>query len=166
MGGCSSGNRMEETLLSMHPVDEFGYVGVAFWHLLIPSNPILAKSTGRTTTSCTTPALAGFEPVGWQRSRDRVATREQVQIEISFPQHRPWVDLFLRWWEFGFRSFRRRAGINRAICFTCELGPKPYAITGRDGNDTTDRWAESLQMKTLVEDLYARIDAEPQDRVA
>ena len=27
----------------------------------------------------------------------RVATREQVQIEISFPHHRPWVDLFLDW---------------------------------------------------------------------
>jgi hypothetical protein len=32
--------------------------------------------------------------------------REQVQIEISFPHHWPWVDLFLRWWEHGFRSFR------------------------------------------------------------
>jgi hypothetical protein len=96
----------------------------------------------------------------------RVATREQVQIEISFPHHLPWVDLFLDWWEYGFRSFRRRQGVDRPICFACELGPKPYAITGRDGNDTTDRWAESLQMKKLVEDLYARIDPERRDRVA
>jgi sterol desaturase/sphingolipid hydroxylase (fatty acid hydroxylase superfamily) len=28
--------------LSMHPVEQFGYLGVAFWHLIIPSNPILA----------------------------------------------------------------------------------------------------------------------------
>ena len=90
----------------------------------------------------------------------RVATREQVQIEISFPHHRPWVDLFLGWWDYGFRSFRRRAGADSAICFTCELGPKPYAIIGRDGNDTTDRWAESLQMKALAENLHARINAE------
>lgn len=90
----------------------------------------------------------------------RVASREQVQIEISFPHHRPWVDLFLDWWEYGFRSLDRRTRGAGDICFTCELGPKPYAITGRDGNDTTDRWAESLQMKRLVEDLFARIQSE------
>jgi len=90
----------------------------------------------------------------------RVATREQVQIEISFPHHRPWVELFLQWWDYGFRGFSRRAGREVPICFTCELGPKPYAITGRDGNDTTDRWAESLMMKDLVDELYAKIESE------
>jgi hypothetical protein len=89
----------------------------------------------------------------------RVASREQVQIEISFPHHRPWVDLFLGWWEYGFESWRRRAGENDSLAFTCELGPKPYAITGRDGEDTTDRWEESLMMKRLVEELWARIAA-------
>lgn len=80
----------------------------------------------------------------------RVASREQVQIEISFPHHKMWVDLFLDWWEYGFRSWRKRAGPDDTMAFTCELGPKPYAITGPDGNDTTDRWAEALQMKELV----------------
>ena len=28
--------------LSMHPVEHLGYLGVALWHLVIPSNPILA----------------------------------------------------------------------------------------------------------------------------
>ncbi len=28
--------------LSMHPVEQLGYHGVAFWHLIIPSNPLLA----------------------------------------------------------------------------------------------------------------------------
>ena len=86
----------------------------------------------------------------------RVGTREQVQIEISFPHHRPWVDLFLGWWDYGFRSWRRRAPQDASLTFTCELGPKPYAITARDGNDTTDRWAEALMMKGMVDDLFAR----------
>jgi sterol desaturase/sphingolipid hydroxylase (fatty acid hydroxylase superfamily) len=28
--------------LSMHPIEQLGYLGVALWHLVIPSNPILA----------------------------------------------------------------------------------------------------------------------------
>ncbi|HZP19807.1 MAG TPA: sugar phosphate isomerase/epimerase [Bauldia sp.] len=90
----------------------------------------------------------------------RVATREQVQIEISFPHHKMWVDLFMGWWEFGFRSWRKRAADDATLAFTCELGPKPYAITGRDGNDTTDRWAEALAMKEMVRGLWHRIASE------
>ncbi|AVA25695.1 TIM barrel protein [Rhizobium sp. NXC24] len=86
----------------------------------------------------------------------RVASREQVQIEISFPHHRPWVDLFLGWWEYGFSSWRKRAGSDDVLTFTCELGPKPYAITGRDGEDTTDRWEESLLLMQEVRALWAR----------
>ncbi len=84
----------------------------------------------------------------------RVASREQVQIEISFSHHRPWVDLFLGWWEYGFRAWRARASEDAKLVFTCELGPKPYAITGRDGNDTTDRWAEALMLRKMVHGLW------------
>jgi len=85
----------------------------------------------------------------------RVASREQVQIEISFPHHRVWLDIFLDWWQYGFASWRSRAGPNDSLAFVCELGPKPYAITGRDGNDTTDRWAEALLMREHVRKLWA-----------
>jgi hypothetical protein len=86
----------------------------------------------------------------------RVASREQVQIEISFPHHQMWFDLFLDWWEYGFRSWRKRARPDDDLAFTCELGPKPYSITGPDGNDTTDRWREALIMKEKVEELWRR----------
>jgi len=85
----------------------------------------------------------------------RVASREQVQVEITFPHHRPWVDLFLHWWEFGFRNWRSRAAEDAELVFTCELGPKPYAITGSDGNDLTDRWSEALLLRHMVNELWA-----------
>lgn len=84
----------------------------------------------------------------------RVASREQVQIEISFPHHRSWVDLFLGWWDYGFKSWRKRASDDATLAFTCELGPKPYAITGRDGEDSTDRWEESLLLRQEIRDLW------------
>ena len=86
----------------------------------------------------------------------RVASREQVQIEIGYAHHRPWVDLFTDWWAYGFRSWRRRAGPDDVLSFVCELGPKPYAITGPDGNDTVDRWSEALVLAALVRELWGR----------
>lgn len=85
----------------------------------------------------------------------RVASREQVQIEISFPHHRMWLDLFMDWWEYGFRSWRRRAAPDDSLSFVCELGPQPYAITGADGNDLADRWQDARLMKDLVRKRWA-----------
>jgi hypothetical protein len=34
----------------------------------------------------------------------RVASREQVQVQISFPHQKDWLDLFMGWWEYGLRS--------------------------------------------------------------
>lgn len=87
----------------------------------------------------------------------RVASREQSQIEISFPHHKPWVDLFMGWWEYGMRGWLARARPEQKLTFTCELGPKPYAITGPDGNDLADRWTDALTMRGMVQDLWAKI---------
>lgn len=80
----------------------------------------------------------------------RVASPGQVQVEISFPHHRPLFEQFLGWWDYLMRSWRRRAGADDSLAFTCELGPWPYAIQGPDGQDQSDRWAEALQLREAL----------------
>ena len=92
----------------------------------------------------------------------RVASREQVQVQVSFPHHRPW-------WTCSSAGGRRASGCGgrrrrprRALVFTPELGPPEwYAMTGPDGREMSDRWEESLQLKGLVEDVWQRLEAEP-----
>jgi hypothetical protein len=92
----------------------------------------------------------------------RIASREQVQISLGFPQHKGWVSLFLGWWEHGIRSRRRRAGPDATLTFLCELGPAPYAITGPDGRELSDRWQDALVMKDMIRALWDRIIGEAQ----
>lgn len=90
----------------------------------------------------------------------RVASREQVQLPIGFPQHRDWLELFLGWWQEGFRLWRARAAENARLNFLCELGPKEYAITGADGFEPSDRWEEALTIKARVAELWRGLEAE------
>jgi hypothetical protein len=88
----------------------------------------------------------------------RVASREQVQIQTSFPHHRGWLDVFLAWWERGFASWLERAPQAASLVFTPELGPPEwYAITGPDGQEMSDRWEEALQLKEHARAIWARV---------
>jgi len=84
----------------------------------------------------------------------RIASREQVQIEIQFPQHKKNVDLFKLWWRYGIESWRKRAGADANFVFTCELGPQPYAISGPDGKDLSDRWEDSQVLRGIIKDVW------------
>lgn len=87
----------------------------------------------------------------------RVATRNQIQVPIGFPQHRDWFETFLGWWREGFRLWRSRCPDADPI-FLCELGPPNYAITDANGDELSDRWQEALELKTLARALWADID--------
>lgn len=89
----------------------------------------------------------------------RVASREQIQVQLGFAQHRKWVELFRGWWEAGFRYWRARAADGDRLIFLCELGPPEYAITGADGYELSDRWEESLQMRDWVVETWERLEA-------
>ena len=69
--------------LSMHPVEQFGYLGVAFWHLVIPSNPLLAMYQLH---------FAGFGAIPGHVGFDRIELTEEKAIDshayIHYLHHR------------------------------------------------------------------------------
>ena len=87
----------------------------------------------------------------------RVASREQIQVQISFAHQKEWVDLFMGWWEYGFRQWKNKAGTDATLTFLCEMGPKEYAMTGADGYELSDRWQEAIMMKDMVRGLWKRL---------
>lgn len=66
----------------------------------------------------------------------------------------------MQWWEYGIRSWRRRAPPDATLTFLCELGPKEYAITGADGYEMSDRWEEAQMLKDMIRKLWDKIEAE------
>lgn len=93
----------------------------------------------------------------------RIASREQIQIPIAFPQHQRWVALFEQWWRYGFQRWRQSATPNARLNFLCELGPPEYAMTDANGQELSDRWQEALQIKSMVKRIWQQT-AEPIDR--
>jgi hypothetical protein len=84
----------------------------------------------------------------------RISNREQIQIQIDFPQHQPWVEQFKDWWKQGISSWRQRSGVDETLIFLCELGPPSYAITDANGRELSDRWQEALTIRSWVEAIW------------
>lgn len=84
----------------------------------------------------------------------RVASRQQIQLQIDFPQHAKWVTLFQDFWYEGLADWRAR-NESGDVVFLCELGPPEYAMTGADGNELSDRWQEALQIKAMAESIWS-----------
>ena len=84
----------------------------------------------------------------------RISNREQVQIQIDFPQHQAWVEQFRVWWKEGISAWRQRNSADATLVFLCELGPPPYAITDARGGELSDRWQEALTIRGWVEEIW------------
>jgi len=84
----------------------------------------------------------------------RVANREQIQVQIDFPQHQEWVEQFRQWWKEGIGMWRQRNDDEATLVFLCELGPPPYAMTDARQAEMSDRWREALQIRSWVEEIW------------
>lgn len=87
----------------------------------------------------------------------RIANREQVQVQIDFPQHQEWVGIFKRWWKEGIRRWRQRNDDDATLIFLCELGPPPYAITDANRRELSDRWEEALTIRRWVREIWDEV---------
>jgi len=83
----------------------------------------------------------------------RVASRQQIQLQLDFPQHRKWVDLFRDFWRRGISDWRRRNSTGDCI-FLCELGPPEYAMTDVNGQEMSNRWEEALTIMSWVREIW------------
>ena len=91
----------------------------------------------------------------------RIASRQQIQVPFGFPQYAKWLDVFLAWWEAGFRQWRRHGSCGSTsgvLNFLCELGPHEYAMTGPDGCELSDRWEEALILKAHARRLWSALE--------
>ncbi len=86
----------------------------------------------------------------------RVASRQQIQLQIGFPQHQKWVRVFEDWWRQGFESWCARNPTGAPL-FLCELGPPEYAITGADGRELSDRWEEALAIRRTAMRIWDEV---------
>ena len=87
----------------------------------------------------------------------RVASRQQIQLQLDFPQHAKWVKLFRGWWRDGLESWRARNDEGDCI-FLCELGPPEYAMTGPDGREMSSRWDEALTIRRWVMEMWDEME--------
>lgn len=86
----------------------------------------------------------------------RVASRQQIQLPLDFPQHAKWVELFTGLWRDGFANWKAR-NASGDLVFLCELGPPEYAMTGADGRELSDRWAESQRLRQIALNLWSEV---------
>ena len=84
----------------------------------------------------------------------RVSNGEQVQIDIGPSGDNPHARRFGALWKKVMVLWLKRAKPGDILPFRIELGPPNYAILDREGREISDRWAQTLVLRTLAERLF------------
>jgi hypothetical protein len=101
-------------------------------------------------------ALRAFEPV-LERAvmmDGRVSNGEQVQLDIGPSGESPPARRFAALWKRAMQSWLKRAKSGDVLPFRIELGPPNYAILDLQGREISDRWAQTLVLRTMAERLF------------
>jgi len=84
----------------------------------------------------------------------RVSNGEQVQIDIGPSGDNPHARRFAALWKKVMVLWLKRAKPGDILPFRIELGPPNYAILDLQGREISDRWAQTLVLRTLAERLF------------
>jgi hypothetical protein len=84
----------------------------------------------------------------------RVSNGEQVQIDIGPSGDNPHARRFAALWKKVMVAWLQSAMPGDILPFRIELGPPNYAILDPEGREISDRWAQTLVIRTLAERLF------------
>jgi hypothetical protein len=84
----------------------------------------------------------------------RVSNGEQVQIDVGPSGDNPHARRFAALWKKVMGSWLERAKPGDVLPFRIELGPPNYAILNLEGREISNRWAQTLVLRTLAERLF------------
>jgi hypothetical protein len=84
----------------------------------------------------------------------RVSNGEQVQIDVGPSADNLHARRFAALWKRVMVSWLKRAQPGDILPFRVELGPPDYAILDLEGREISDRWAQTLVLRTLAERLF------------
>ena len=85
----------------------------------------------------------------------RISNGEAVQVDVGDGSGDT-AQFFVRLWATAMHHWLRGARPGDVFPFASELGPPRYAITLPDGREFSDRWEQSLVMKRLAEQAWAK----------
>jgi len=84
----------------------------------------------------------------------RVSNGEQVQIDIGPSGDNPHARRFAALWKKVMVAWLQSASPGDILPFRIELGPPNYAILDPQGREISDRWEQTLVIRTLAERLF------------
>ncbi len=85
----------------------------------------------------------------------RISNGEAVQVDVGDGTGRV-PQVYVEIWAQGMRAWLRDARPGDVLPFASELGPPAYAIVDPAGREISDRWEQSLVMKRLAEQAWAK----------